>query len=820
MNLVLLHGKIYPHKCISFMSRRESHAYTFPPARSDDSAVNASNINRLSSLNMKPWLISVLSGEYWYWPRSRPQPGEVSEHTVCLTEPSVDYDDDGVLRSVLLKFSKERPGLGFDRRLYNRNDVVFVQRRNDESYSVNLISQAYGSYLGSDLSIYVPGYASALQDTILTDFGDINIPVMHVQRYTPAHSSAFSHEAMTVNFVEMINPLVISQLNKQTGVVSRLQSAQLSDVHNISSIFHGGIGVQAHVSTGTRGLPFLKSSLSGEHIFCGNAVCYRYRDSPTCSTSWFMQQVLPESSDQDMHFLFFYTLKLDAGDGLWKISRLSSCFQPADEDFHYRVTASGLAAVQGGQKFIVSYGRDDNTSMLTAYTADEIDTMLISAALWTVNNYVFHPNYSNSMLTDFDSRHVHEHSMFSIWNTVFADDVLERSMYASGLSLSFTAPRFNPSIMALTDSAENRFLTIAVEPINALDHTEKAVLQELHFSLDDSGQLIVTFQGPEHPFNLRYTDADSADPRFICDDEARHHPLLMVHGNENSPNEPTRRMRLRLYDLLSNTTAQVMHPLCQNVSENRTEKNWSPFYYQRLLHFVYSVDPLKVIRTSNCADPIVLRSAVSVDIECDTVSTWPMPPNLRLIFDKNRLNMRGGTPGLCIGPDEYLFVGHSVTIQQRGECFPDYLVQAEIERATGGWYTAYPQLYCMFFYTIKKPAGDTEWKLNRLSCCSHLPGKQENFTKIVFPCGLTRARLAWDAGRDSYIVSYGERDKWCNYCAMSEQFIQFLLRPVEQWTLHNYIVDVNYFNNAALLNPGFKMEPFRTGGCPVRHNQV
>jgi hypothetical protein len=212
------------------------------------------------------------------------------------------------------------------------------------------------------------------------------------------------------------------------------------------------------------------------------------------------------------------------------------------------------------------------------------------------------------------------------------------------------------------------------------------------------------------------------------------------------------------------------------------------------------VDPLKVIITGDNGDP-------DWEEQCMHVSEWTLPPSIKEALTANGLSLRGGTPGLKIGTGEYLFVGHSHT--RDTTCFPDFTVQQEVQKRNERYQRSYSNLYCIFFYTIKLH-DDNVWEIDRISCCSQLPGKRQNFTKIVFPCGLTRAKLAWDAKHASFIVSYGEQDMYCNYCAMTEQFIQYVLRPIEEWNVHNYIVDVNYFNNVAMLNPGLRFKAFST----------
>jgi len=176
---------------------------------------------------------------------------------------------------------------------------------------------------------------------------------------------------------------------------------------------------------------------------------------------------------------------------------------------------------------------------------------------------------------------------------------------------------------------------------------------------------------------------------------------------------------------------------------------------------------------------------------------------LKSAFKANSLQMRGGTPGIQVGSNEYLFVGHAV--QEKSDCFPDYLVQRSVARGRDRWNTGYGKLYTVFFYTIAKT--DYTWEMKRISCCSHLPGKREHFTKIVFPSGLARAKLSW-SDEDSFVVSYGEKDTSGSFWAMSREFIEYILRPVESWDKFNYVVDINYFENIAALSPVFRLHNF------------
>lgn len=143
-------------------------------------------------------------------------------------------------------------------------------------------------------------------------------------------------------------------------------------------------------------------------------------------------------------------------------------------------------------------------------------------------------------------------------------------------------------------------------------------------------------------------------------------------------------------------------------------------------------------------------------------------------------------------------MGHAVQERDGHGCFPDTMVANVVGGGIDEWHKRYGKLYTVFFYTVSLE--NDEWVLKRLSCCSQLPGKQENFTKIVFPCGLARARLDWDREL-SYVVSFGEHDRYGSLCAFNQAFLDFVLRPVDEWSTQTYVVDVNYFANIATLSP-------------------
>lgn len=239
----------------------------------------------------------------------------------------------------------------------------------------------------------------------------------------------------------------------------------------------------------------------------------------------------------------------------------------------------------------------------------------------------------------------------------------------------------------------------------------------------------------------------------------------------------------------------TIHPFCHNISGNM-EKNWGPFYVDGELHLVYNVDPFVVARVDRgfeCPSPI------STNIECHKLSRVPTARNLTKVFDKHGLTMRGGTPGLLFAENEYLFVGHAVQKSGNDNCFPDFTVQRAMWKSNESNHAKmYKQFYTAFFFTIGKKDGT--WRITRLSCCSHFPGKRKNFTKIHFPAGLAKADLGGEF-KDAFIVSFGEQDVYGAFCAVNRKFIECVLRPVDKWNVHNYVVDINYFQNVGNIDP-------------------
>ena len=269
-------------------------------------------------------------------------------------------------------------------------------------------------------------------------------------------------------------------------------------------------------------------------------------------------------------------------------------------------------------------------------------------------------------------------------------------------------------------------------------------------------------------------------------------PILMINNKDGEGNR-----RMYVHNLDTDEGAMTIHKFCHNMSES-FEKNWGAFYVKDELFFVYSVSPLVVGMVDGPSCP----SGPPMNIKCYKLPIRDEEHELQLVFEANGLKMRGGTPGIQVGANEYLFVGHAV--QEKSDCFPDYLTQRSIARGEDDWHTEYGKFYTVFFYTIEDSGSG--WRVKRLSCCSHLAGKREHFTKIVFPCGLAKAKLSWS--EEDFVVSFGEKDAYGSFCAMTRDFVEYILRPVESWDKHNYVVDINYFENIAALSPIFRLHNF------------
>lgn len=542
---------------------------------------------------------------------------------------------------------------------------------------------------------------------------------------------------------------------------------------NDTGIFRGG----------TRGVEFRDQ----EYLFVGHVTLYQ-EGGGGCFPNWFTKKNTPRSTSKRMYFMYFFTVRL--ANGIFKLSRISSCFQPPSSgSFHRIVFPCGIARrkTEKSSDIVVSFGRDDSDCLVTSYAESEVDTMLAPVQFWNERNYVFHPNYAASLRTT-----------GSALTPAPARSVLRKILARDRVGLIGTSPdsdgRFNPAITNIGTEGGSKFFT-AWRKMNGSVANWKGYNQvaiELCSLEIKQGRLVYKRESDIVEFQAGNTTVGGEDPRLITENNC---PLLMVNDLDANWNR-----RMYVHNLSTDDSAMTIHPFCHNASENRVEKNWGPFYADKSLHFVYSVVPLIV---GKVGDGFQCPGQKPANIDCTVSSTTPTPGNLSNVFQANGLHMRGGTPGLRFNDDEYLFVGHAVQDKGRDKCFPDFAVQRFVDGTDEqGWRKTYPKLYTAFFFTIARTAA-RGWEMKRLSCCSQLPEKRENFSKIHFPSGLARADLGGEF-KDAFVVSFGEKDVHGGFCAVNRKFLEYVLVPTHEWDAHNYVVDINYFENVLRIDPDLR----------------
>ena len=530
-----------------------------------------------------------------------------------------------------------------------------------------------------------------------------------------------------------------------------------------TSIFRGG----------TRGIEFER----GEYLFVGHVTLKQKKGQ--CFPSWYVQRNVTETFSRyaRMYFMYFFTVRF--ANGMFKLSRMSSCFQPpSPQTFHKIIFPCGIA--RRGSDIVVSFGRDDSDCLITSYSEASVSTMLAPVEFWDENNYVFHPNYASSL------RRAGSSSRPTPERTVMRTIMPNGRVGLIGNSTE-SGGRFNPAITNI-GSKKNKFIT-AWRKLNGSVETWKGynqVAMETCSLKIKEDRLVYTRESKIVEFQAGTTTVGGEDPRLLTENECS---LLMVNDLDTDGNR-----RMYVHNLDTNDSAMTIHPFCHNIS-GEMEKNWGPFYVDGELFFVYSVNPLIVSKVDG--GKFLCPGQTPGNIQCTNVTESRMASNLTQIFNANGLMMRGGTPGLLFAKNEYLFVGHAV--QHDRNCFADFTVQRSVNASDEPHHKKYPKFYTAFFYTIGR-GGNGNWALKRLSCCSHLPGKRENFTKIHFPSGLARADLGGEF-EDAFIVSFGEKDQYGGFCAVNRKFLNYVLRPVSEWDVKNYVVDVNYFVNIANIDP-------------------
>lgn len=548
---------------------------------------------------------------------------------------------------------------------------------------------------------------------------------------------------------------------------------QYSNFDEIEKMFVPDLEGTSIFRGGSRGVKF-----GDEHLFVGHVTL---EDGESFPHRLVDRNITDEwlKGYPRMYYMFFYTLRLS--NGMVSVSRISSCFQPPSSDgFQKIVFPCGISYRESTTppSVVVSYGRNDNDCLLASFSPDEINTLLVPIGFWNTENYVLHPNYATSL------RHLKP-----VVRSVLGVVVPKKSSVGLLGTSDLKSGVFNPAITSI-GNGKGKFLTAWRKFLGDTESWEgynHVAIEACSLSIKD-GKLRYAQESETVSFQVGTTTTGGEDPRLITENGC---PLLMINDLDRKGNR-----RMYVHNIDTDHVAMTIHPFCHNISDDNieVEKNWGPFYHDGQLHFVYSVDPLVVAKASGehkCPSP------TPSNIECQKISTTTLSKSLKQIFEDNGLSMRGGSPGIHLENGEYLFVGHSV--QHDGdEPFADYLVQRSI-RKQDTWHKEYPKMYSAFFFTIREERPG-EWEMKRLSCCSHFPGKQHNFTKIVFPGGLAEANLG-NEFEDAFVVSFGERDKHGGFSVLNRKFLDCVLRPVGEWNSHNFVVDVNYFQNILSLNP-------------------
>ena len=517
---------------------------------------------------------------------------------------------------------------------------------------------------------------------------------------------------------------------------------------------------------GTRGIEF-----GQEYLFVGHVTLHKADNG--CFPNWFVQRNRPDTNPKPnpnrMYFMYFFTIRLV--NGMFELSRMSSCFQPPSPtgSIHKIIFPSGIARRGSGSDVVVSLGRDDDDCLITFYTEAEVNTMLAPVSSWNEHNYVFHPNHAAAL------------------RLMWKDNLPTYQAGLIGTSVDFDG-RFNP---AITNYGYGGTFVTAWRNFTGnidtwLDGYNMVAIEACTIKIE-AGKLVYERVGEHIEFRAGVSGTGGEDPRLITENNS---PLILVNDFDASGKQ-----RMYIHNLSTDTNFMATHhTFCHSISGEK-EKNWGPFYVQGILQFVYKVDPLIIGRVHRA--PFQVPEGASTNVECAIQSEAPTPANLKEIFKANGLQVRGGTPGIEFGDNEYLFVGHS--FQESRPCRPDFVVQRFVNASDQTPYQKdYSKLYMAFFYTIEIVGSG--WKLKRLSCCSHLPGKKENFAKIHFPGGLAKANLGGEF-EDAFIVSFGDKDMHGGFCAVNRKFLEYVLRPVETLNVNNYVVDVNYFQSIANLDP-------------------
>jgi len=528
---------------------------------------------------------------------------------------------------------------------------------------------------------------------------------------------------------------------------------------------------------GTRGVPFYD-----EFLFVGHTTQHTNRCFPDFLTSIHhddkSSDPFRKGSYRRMYYSYFFTIRRDHG--IWRVSRMSACFQPdtgmADLPFPKVVFPVGL--VIENDNVTVSYGVNDQHCFLTTYPREYVNFMLKPINVWNENNYVAHSSFERYF------RMVQYHKNFVTRSPramlAFASGKLAMTSIGTRDMIGTSAPgtdAFNPAVAHISSDPET-FLVAARRlngNIRSWAGKNVVVLSTGRFTFEND-ELHFHQVGPYETVNVTSGshDARGEDPRLVMDGEC---PMLLFNDVENG--------KRRMY--LHNMNTDSVQSLCHGESGD-FEKNWGPFFHNGTMYLVYNISPFKVLQVNrdNCGvGTCKWRETTSI--------------NLNRIEYHHSITFRGGTPGIPYGDGEYLFVGHGFK-DTKQVCFSQQIVQRATEKEfeEPGWHSDYSKMYWIFFYTIRFVDGI--WHLNRISACSHLPGKRQNFTKIVFPCGLAEITVpTWK--KKGYLISYGEKDIYSDFCVVSKEFLEFVLR--KDHTMLDYLCDVNLFSAVLAMSPEY-----------------
>jgi len=533
---------------------------------------------------------------------------------------------------------------------------------------------------------------------------------------------------------------------------------------------------------GTRGVPFYD-----EFLFVGHTTQHVPKAPKRACFPDFLTSINRDDKSSDpfrraeygrMYYSYFFTIQRNHNK--WCISRMSACFQPDTgmDDLPFPKVVFPVGLVLENDGVTISYGVNDQHCFLSTYPREYVNFMLKPIGTWNENNYVAHSSFERYF------RMVQYHKNFVTRSPramiAFASGKVAMTSIGSRDVMGTSAPgtdAFNPAISRASSDPETFLLAARRLNGNIRSWAGKnvVVLSAGRFTFEND-ELHFHQIGPYETVDVTsgFHDAGGEDPRLVMDGEC---PLLLFNDVENG--------KRRMY--LHNMNTGNVQSLCHGESGD-FEKNWGPFFHNGTMHLVYNISPFKVLQVShdNCTVGM-----------CKWMETTSI--DIAGIERHHMITFRGGTPGIPYGDGEYLFLGHGFN-DTKQFCFSQQIVQRATEKEfeEPGWHSSYTKMYWIFFYTIRFVDG--KWHLNRISACSHLPGKRQNFTKIVFPCGLAEITVpTWK--NKGYLISYGEKDIYSDFCVVSKEFLEFVLR--KDHTKLDYVCDVNLFSAVLAISPEY-----------------